>query len=279
MAVKDDYLEMQKKFYNSPDKTKEQIVGSYNYHENFPYETYLLYKFGDVRKPLFDDYSALKAFDVACGEGRMIRRMSRVFGLGCDGADISQKMVSAAREQCPGSNVYVTDGRSCGDAATDSYDFGFCTISLQHIASYEIRSDIIKDLVRILKPGGKVTLQLLMSEFFPYTFVDQLTGRNEMVRKFALNNRHAGYFEDKFDAASTNSDCDNVIGINDIPKVVEDFKRYFESADVWFHDISIGRALPNLYPRRLDVTHPNSHLTDLYHGTHFVFLHGEKPIK
>lgn len=269
-----DYIKMQRRFYERPNAKVEDIVGAYPFHESFPYETHLLYKYGDVRKPIFDDLSNKKAFDIACGEGRMIRRMQELFGLGCDGADISEKMVAAARERCKGSNVYVTSGENCGDAAADSYDFAFCTISLQHIASYSVRRNIIKDLIRILKHDGKITLQLLMSKHYPYLLRNETMSWEKLDLHYEVDTQHAGYFEDKYDAEGTNSACDSIIGSNDISRVVNDFQSLFKEVDIWFHDISIGRHIPGIRERKLPFTHPNSHMSDLYHGTHFVFIHG-----
>jgi hypothetical protein len=69
-----DYINMQKNYYDMSDLPPDKIVGSYAYHEDFPYETQLLYINGDIRKPLFASLKERKAFDIACGEGRMIRR-------------------------------------------------------------------------------------------------------------------------------------------------------------------------------------------------------------
>jgi hypothetical protein len=69
------------------------------------------------------------------------------------------------------------------------------------------------------------------------------------------------------------------MGVRDIPEVIIDLKKYFNNVQVWFYDISLGRDFGSAYPRSLPPSHPNSHLTDGYHGTHFVFLHGSGPKK
>jgi ubiquinone/menaquinone biosynthesis C-methylase UbiE len=223
------------------------------------------------------------AFDIGCGEGRMIRRMSRIFKR-CDGADFSQNMTAAARERCPNSTIWLTRGNDCGDAPSDTYDFVYCTISLQHIASYDIRSSIIKDITRILKPGGKMTLQMLYSAPFPYirTHMRGVATNgllpDVMTELFVQNAKDVGWFDNNFAAKGTNSKCDTLFGETQIQDVIKDTKRFFGDVAIWFHDISIGRV-DNEGARQLPDTHPNSHLHYAYPGTHFAFIHGIDPRK
>ena len=62
-----DYIKMQKREYENPDITPENIVGQYDWHEEYPYETFLLYRNGDVRKPIFEYTKDKIALDFACG--------------------------------------------------------------------------------------------------------------------------------------------------------------------------------------------------------------------
>ena len=132
------YTEMQKNYYENPLMSAEDIVGNYNFHENFPYETFLLYKYGDIRRPIFDNFNDKYALDICCGEGRMVRRMNKIFKR-CDGCDISEKMLDSARVKTRNSLSYLTNGRDCGPACDNFYDFIFSTISMQHICVYDIR--------------------------------------------------------------------------------------------------------------------------------------------
>lgn len=271
------YASMQKSFYDTPSRTPEGIVGNYQFHENFPYESLLLYKFGDVRRPIFSDFKNRIAFDIACGEGRMIRRMAKIFAK-CDGADISSKMVGAARAQCQDSTIWMTSGTNCGDAPSDSYDFVFCTISLQHICVYETRNQINKDILRILKQDGKMTLQMLFSSHFPYVYRASEQSNDKLTRTYVNEGRHALYLENKSNALATNSGCDVVIGTQQLATVKSDLERYFDNIEFWFHDISIGRPRDfALFPEHHP--HPNHHPGDNYWGTHYIFIHGSGPKK
>ena len=121
------YASMQKLFYDETPASVEEIVGNYDYHENFPYETHLLHRYGDIRKPVLQDPARARGFEIGCGEGRMIRRLARLLRQ-VDGADISEKMVSAARARTPGSEIFVSSGTDCGAAPSSSYDFAYCAI-------------------------------------------------------------------------------------------------------------------------------------------------------
>jgi len=266
---------MQRTFYQREAEIdpEEHVVGSYRYHENVPYETNLLYLYGDIRRPIFPDMADRAAFDIACGEGRMVRRMRRFFDR-VDGADISENMITLARARTPGSEFWVTDGLNTGGAPSNSYDFCYCTISMQHICVFETRDRILKDICRILLPDGKITLQFLYSRDYPFLPISRPAPVSGTLgaRVYKIDDHHAKWLDNKTDATSTNSGCDVVIGPQELELVHAYFREYFESVDFWFYDISIARG-GNGTARILPDIHPNSHISDDYHGTHFVFIH------
>ena len=276
------YSTMQRDYYDRPDVSTEALVGCYDYHENFPYETFLLHINGDIRKPILSSTKDKHALDIACGEGRMIRRMSKFFGA-VDGVDISTKMVAAARLRCPRSRIYLTHGTNCGAALENHYDFAYCTISLQHICVHEIRTSILRDVVRVLNSDGTMTLQMLFSKHFPYVPVGQRNDKrgdqDAVVQIYANTGQHAQWMENRVDATSTNSDCDVVFGEKDIALVKSEMEKLFERCEMWFFDISIGRGGT---PRILPFIHPNAHIGNNYWdywGTHFAFIHCSGPRK
>jgi SAM-dependent methyltransferase len=269
------YADMQKTYYEQQARQnpKSCVVGHYDYHENFPYETNLLFLYGDIRRPIFDNFKDRTAFDIACGEGRMVRRMQRLFRK-VDGADISEVMIDRAEDCTPGSDFWVTDGVSAGGAPSNFYDFCFCTISLQHICVFETRDLILKDICRILKPDGKITLQYGFSRNYPalpLTPVQEVSP-GVATQILRIDQHHARWFDNKTDAQSTNGGCDVVIGTADLHALHAYFGQYFETVDFWFQDVSIGRGGLG-QPRVLPATHPNSHMTDECHVTHLVFIH------
>jgi ubiquinone/menaquinone biosynthesis C-methylase UbiE len=280
--VIDHYTRMQKGAYKDWSHRPDIIVGHYGYHENVPYETLLLHIYGDMRRPIFNDFHNKRAFEICCGEGRMVRRMQKLFAQ-VDGADISEEMIDFARERTPGSEFWITDGQDCGGAPTSAYDFVYCTISLQHICVFEVRDRILKDVMRILKPDGKITFQYLFSKDFPFLQINGLValphlGPDMAVKPYQRNQRHAAWNDNLTQVHATNSEHDVLFGENDIGLVKDYFKQYFHEVEIWFHDISIGRGDFGK-PRMLDENHPNSHTANThiddkkYHGTHFAFIH------
>ncbi len=267
---------MQKSVYNPVGKDNpEEIVGWYGYHENVPYETNLLYRYGDIRRPIFPDFQKLRAFDIGCGEGRMIRRMQRIFGQ-VDGADISEAMVEHARARSPNSEIYVSSGLDAGQAPSDTYDFAYCTISLQHVCVHATRDAILDDIVRILKPDGKMTLQMLFSKYYPFHHPRRIRQLGRWgLQLFNKDSNNGTWFQNKTDAQGTNGRCDVVIGTNELTAVRADLLKKFGVVEFWFYDISIDRA----GARSLPENHLNSHIDDQYWGTHFVFIHCAEPRK
>lgn len=259
--------------YAAKNNPESWVVGHYDYHEHVPYETNLLFQYGDLRRPIFENFQNRTAFDIACGEGRMVRRMQKLFRK-VDGADISQVMVDLAEDRTPGSEFWVTNGVSTGDAPTAFYDFAFCTISMQHICVFETRDLILKDICRILKPDGKITLQYGFSRNYPALPITpvQEVSPGVATQIFKIDQQHSRWFDNKTAAQATNGGCDVVIGPGELHAVHSYFSQYFETVDFWFYDISIGRGGLG-QPRLLPAVHPNSHISDDFHLTHLMFIH------
>jgi len=275
------YAGMQRAFYDQSAASVEEIVGNYDYHENFPYESHLLHRYGDIRKPVLADPANARAFEIGCGEGRMVRRLARLLGQ-VDGADISEKMVAAARARTTGSEFFLSSGTDCGAAPSDSYDFAYCAISLQHICVYDTRARILDDVVRILRRDGCATLQFFFSKYYPFCRTSAPpTNESFLVDVHHVDRLHARWFENRWDAAGTNSMCDVAFGTQDIPEALDDFRRWFRQAEVWFHDISLGRPEQRGAgrPRILAETHPNCHGWDDTWFTHMAFFHLREPRK
>ena len=163
-----DYLRMQSRFYElaaSADQIDsgsiggDYVVGSWKQHDKWTdYEQFLL-KYVPA-EPVWT------ALDYGCGPGRNIRRFSNRFAR-IDGVDISrQNLLNAERflaAEIPKSKkplLFLTEGSDTGDAPSDSYDFCFSTICFQHICVWEVRFSILKSLFRILKPGGRLSIQM-----------------------------------------------------------------------------------------------------------------------
>lgn len=227
----DDYVKMQRKYYiRNARKSSvvpgnlvdDQVVGSWKEHDEWlDYETYMM-KY--VRPE-----DELIALDFGCGPGRNIRRWTDWFKR-IDGADISKINIANAQVFLQGQlreekkpNLYVTNGIDCGDAKSDTYDFVFSTVCLQHICSHSVRFEILKDIFRILKPGGRISIQMGYGSPSPMT---------------------VGYFEDNFSAEATNRSCDTEV--SDVSEPKSDFDRIgFVNFESWIRPVGPGDIHPS----------------------------------
>ena len=108
--------------------------------------------------PLFEgvDTSKMRAIAVGCGTGRMVRYMK--FGE-VMGTDVSDTMIEKAKEDNPGQTFYATNGVEL-PFANGSFDFVFSYATLQHFNRKSYALETIKEMRRILKPGGKARINV-----------------------------------------------------------------------------------------------------------------------
>ncbi len=100
--------------------------------------------------------------EIGCGLGRITRvlaaRARSVLAL-----DVSDEMLARARAHNPDlANVewVLGDGRSLAPAADASVDACVSVVVLQHVPDPEITLDYVRDLGRVLRPGGWAALQV-----------------------------------------------------------------------------------------------------------------------
>jgi len=107
------------------------------------------------------DPAAHTMAELGCGAGRMTRslagRFRRVIAV-----DISAEMQSRAKQYLTSfSNVdwVLSDGETLSGIAGASVDFVFSYLVLQHLPSKELVVTSIREMMRILKPGGAFLFQ------------------------------------------------------------------------------------------------------------------------
>jgi len=257
------YLEMQDAFYES-DLPPDEIVGNVAWHENFPYETLLLYRNGDIRFPVLENFSSKVALDFACGPGRMMARMNKIFRR-VDGVDISSRLLAEAKRRVPQSNFYHSSGDDIGDTPLGAYDFVYSTIAMQHIACHDIRYRIWEHLALALAPSGVITIQMAFRPDFPYVPARKLRVFDYQIEISRKTPFCAGWFDNSVDATATNSGYDVGIGSADLDVVMSEFGSQFGMAACWFYDVSL------VYRNLGGAAHDTG-----YWPTHWIFLHGRK---
>lgn len=224
----DAYLAMQKTVYEARARVgaREYVVGMFEQHERYDYEGYLL-----AHGP--HDPGSCVALDFGCGPGRMIQRMARAFQR-CDGIDIAAENLRQARVYCAGlrsaPQLYLTEGQDLHAIPSDRYDLVYSTICLQHIPVHEVRLGIIRDMRRVLRRGGRLALQMALT--------DDMQGVQERARAAGYRARFAAWGDNVVDAEDTN-------GLHDVAVTEGDFPRIrSEVEELGFHDVQFAVAPP-----------------------------------
>lgn len=192
------YSKMQSRFYKSG--TSDHL----EHNDNKDYWGVLLESVDDTK------FRGARALDFACGKGRNVKNLLSLAQWELvDGCDLSEANINYCRanfKSC--SKFYVANGQDTGVPNSNYYDFVMTTISLQHIPVYDIRRSILWDILRVLKPGGRFSFQMGFGQD-----LSDLLGRPR-----------SGYFENSFDANSTNGNHDvrvtSVVGFeNDLREI------------------------------------------------------------
>jgi SAM-dependent methyltransferase len=107
------------------------------------------------------DFSRGKLLDFGCGVGRMTRGFSNFFE-SCTGVDVSENMVSLAREynaarpQC----AFVASQAVVLPFPDRTFDFVFTVLVLQHLPTKSAILGYISEFLRVAKDDGVVVFQL-----------------------------------------------------------------------------------------------------------------------
>src|ERR1700733_13385610 len=108
------------------------------------------------RLPAKANRRAWRALEIGCGPGRLIKPLSRHFGE-IHGVDVSDEMIRLARERLrdiPHAHFHATNGASLGQFADASFEFVYSYAVFQHIPSRDVVLEYMREIRRVLKPGG-----------------------------------------------------------------------------------------------------------------------------
>ena len=111
-----------------------------------------------------------RALDFGCGVGRLTRALAARFE-SCVGVDISLRMVDTASRlnaDRPNCSFVVNTAPDLGLFESESFDFAYSSLALQHVPSPTAAARYITDLVRIVRPDGLVVFQVPARIPWPY---------------------------------------------------------------------------------------------------------------
>ena len=104
----------------------------------------------------------MRVLEIGCGAGRVTRALAKLFGE-VHAVDVSGEMVRLASEAVrdfPKASVYQNNGKDLTVVPNLQFDFAFSTIVFQHIPSREIIENYVREVGRLLRPGGLFKFQV-----------------------------------------------------------------------------------------------------------------------
>lgn len=100
------------------------------------------------------DLNNKKVLDLGCGNGRLYEFLTSK-GVKYTGLDLSEKLIKIAKNKYP-EGSFVSGNLLNTPFKDGEFDFIYCVATLHHIPSKELREKAIKEIYRILKPGGQI---------------------------------------------------------------------------------------------------------------------------
>ena len=109
------------------------------------------------------DPKQMRVLEIGCGAGRIVSALAEIFGE-VHGVDVSGEMIRNAHatiRHLPNARVYQNNGMDLAVLPAGlTFDFAFSTIVFQHIPSYEVIENYVREVHRVLRPGGLFKLQV-----------------------------------------------------------------------------------------------------------------------
>jgi ubiquinone/menaquinone biosynthesis C-methylase UbiE len=186
MDQNNKYTQMQRHQYDSTADI--MAIENHRGHDSNPDYYGLLLKDVTDNPEIWKDKVAL---DFGCGIGRNVDNLLRKASWSsAEGCDISSENIIRAEkfltQHHSNFKLYTTTGITLEPVPSDSYDFVMSTIVLQHIAVHDIRTSLLKDIYRVMKPGALFSFQMAQYQ----------------------NINHARYHENAWEASATNGAYD-----------------------------------------------------------------------
>jgi SAM-dependent methyltransferase len=108
------------------------------------------------------DPKQMSVLEIGCGSGRITRALAETFGQGY-GVDISGEMIRQAKDalaDMPNAHVFRNNGADLTVLGDIQVDFAFSYIVFQHIPSRDVIHSYVRDVHRLLRPGGLFKFQV-----------------------------------------------------------------------------------------------------------------------
>ncbi len=114
-----------------------------------------------TRQYLWDDlisfkpylHNKLSVLDIGCGTGRLYQLLADFQEVEYLGLDQSEEQLNMAKKDFPKNNYLVAEMTSL-PLPDKNFDLVFCIATLHHLNKEEDRDKALKEIKRVLKPGG-----------------------------------------------------------------------------------------------------------------------------
>lgn len=121
-------------------------------------------QFSQTREYLWDDILPLlkyikendKVLDIGCGNGRLYHVLKEKQIL-YTGLDLSEELIKISKAKYPEVDFMVGDMKKLPFLA-GSFDAVFCIAAFHHLTTAEERLQTLREMKRVVKPGGKILL-------------------------------------------------------------------------------------------------------------------------
>jgi len=104
----------------------------------------------------------MKVLEIGCGAGRITGALAKLFGE-IYAVDISGEMVAQAKRalsHLPNVRIYQNNGADLAVLGDVRIDFAFSCIVFQHIPSRDVIENYVREVHRLLRPGGLFKFQV-----------------------------------------------------------------------------------------------------------------------
>ena len=153
-------------------------IGAKNAYIEFIRNNYIAQELGHLQP-------GAKVLDYGCGTGNITRFVSGL-GFDCVGLDIAFELLSLGKED---RNLLCYDGKTI-PFKDNSFDAIVCYVVLNYILDKEYFEKLLKEIHRVLKPGGK------------FIAIEQVNRRSREVSKDNKLQRSSELFTESFMASS-----------------------------------------------------------------------------
>lgn len=149
-----------------------------------------------------------RVLDAGCGGGRLAGALAQAGHLAF-GIDVDPVLVAAAEEDYPGPIYQVRDltELSLADLAGDPVAVTVCAGNVLVFAAPGTERELIRHLIQVTAPGGRVVLGFRRDEAYPYERFDAdlavLAEQTGVSQEFRFGTWHLDPFTDESDFAVT----------------------------------------------------------------------------